>query len=72
MLARLPSDQSILREGGAHLGRILAEVAAAVRPGVAIRDLDVLAEARIRAVGGAPAFKGYQQAYDATPFPGTL
>ena len=36
-----------------------------VGPGVTTRDLDVLAEARVRSAGAIPAFKGYQ-GYPAT------
>lgn len=72
MLARNDRDRQTLRDGGGILGRILAEVAAAAQPGVAIRDLDALAERRIRELGGHPAFKGYKPSHAAKAFPGAL
>jgi len=44
---------------------VLAELAAVVRPGMTTRDLDQLAERRIRDAGAEPAFKGYR-GYPAT------
>ena len=40
-------------------GRVLAELAAAVAPGVTTAELDALAERRVREAGAEPAFKGY-------------
>ena len=48
------------------VARILAELAAAVAPGVTTEDLDALAEKRAREAGAEPAFKGYRG------FPATL
>lgn len=72
MVARSPKDREVLRQGGALLGRILAEVAAAAKPGVTIPELDALAEARIIERGGRPAFKGYHPGHAAQAFPGAL
>lgn len=72
MIARSENDREILREGGHRLGRILQEVAAAVRPGVRIRELDQLAERLVVEAGGQPAFKGYHQRHASQPYPGTL
>jgi methionyl aminopeptidase len=44
---------------------VLAELRATVRPGVTTRDLDALAEQRLREAGAEPAFKGYH-GYPAT------
>jgi len=56
-------------------GRRLAEVAAMLRETIAIgvttRDLDRLAEDKIRGMGAHPSFKGYQPP-GTTPYPGTL
>ncbi|MEK7647860.1 MAG: type I methionyl aminopeptidase [Patescibacteria group bacterium] len=70
---RLKSLEEIakIKEGGLLLGQILAEVAAAVAPGVTTRELDALAERRILEVGGKPAFKGYK-AGGKKGFPATL
>ena len=47
------------------VARVLSELMAAVRPGVTTRQLDELAERRIREAGALPAFKGYH-GYPAT------
>jgi methionyl aminopeptidase len=60
-----------LRESGARLSRVLAEVMAAARPGVSTLTLDELAEKLIRAEGGTPVFKGYRSG-GPVPFPGSL
>ena len=54
-----------MRDAGRLVGEVLAELAAAVAPGVTTADLDALAEARIARAGAAPAFKGYH-GYPAT------
>lgn len=48
-----------IREAGAIVARVLAELAAAAVPGVSTLELDRLAEARTREAGAVPAFKGY-------------
>ena len=47
------------------VARVLSELMAAVRPGGTTRQLDEIAERRIREAGAAPAFKGYH-GYPAT------
>lgn len=48
-----------MRRAGRLVARTLAEVGAAVRPGVTTGELDALAESIIRKAGGVPSFKGY-------------
>lgn len=48
-----------MRTACAIAGKVLAEIAHHVRPGVLLKDLDELAEQKIREVGATPAFKGY-------------
>ena len=48
-----------LRAAGALVAEVLAEMRATAGPGVTTRELNELAEARIRTAGGTPAFKGY-------------
>ncbi|MDO8463120.1 MAG: type I methionyl aminopeptidase [bacterium] len=72
MIARNAEDRKTLREGGKRLGRVLAACAAAAVPGVAIAELDMLAERLILEAGGRPAFKGYRPSRTSAPFPGTL
>jgi methionyl aminopeptidase len=47
------------------VARVLSELMATVRPGVTTRQLDELAERRLREGGAVPAFKGYH-GYPAT------
>ena len=54
-----------LRAANQFVAGVLAELEAAVAPGVTTADLDALAERLIRARGAEPAFKGYR-GYPAT------
>jgi methionyl aminopeptidase len=54
-----------MREAGRLVARVLAELEAAVAPGVTTADLDRLAERLVREAGAEPAFKGYR-GYPAT------
>jgi len=47
-----------MQAAGAIAAQVMAEIKQAVRPGVTTADLDRLAERRIKALGGRPAFKG--------------
>jgi len=49
-----------MAEGGKILARVLKEVAAMAKPGIATLALDKAAEALILAAGAKPAFKGYE------------
>lgn len=60
-----------MREGGALLSRALQSAVDAVKPGVTMRELDIIAERVIREGGGEPSFKGYKGG-GTTPFPSTL
>ncbi|MGN6332456.1 MAG: type I methionyl aminopeptidase [Motilibacteraceae bacterium] len=48
-----------MRAAGLVVGQTLQALREAVRPGITTRDLDALAEERIRAAGAVPSFKGY-------------
>lgn len=49
-----------MRRAGRVAAQALAAVVDAVRPGITTRDLDQIAEDRIRALGGVPSFLGYR------------
>ncbi len=71
-LAKSPEEIAVLREGGRRLAAILAQVAAAVRPGVSAEALDALAR-RLAADGGdTPSFLNYQARGDKKKFPAAL
>jgi methionyl aminopeptidase len=57
---------AIMRKAGALLYEVLAELRQAVRPSISTKELDALAEKRIRDCGAAPSFLGYRG------FPATL
>jgi len=54
-----------MRAANQLVAAILAELEAAVKPGVSTKDLDALAERLTRDAGAVPAFKGYR-GYPAT------
>ncbi|HUF24245.1 MAG TPA: type I methionyl aminopeptidase [Vicinamibacterales bacterium] len=54
-----------MRQANQLVASILAELEAAVEPGVSTADLDVRAERMVRDAGAVPAFKGYR-GYPAT------
>jgi methionyl aminopeptidase len=67
-----PAEIAIMDRANRIVREILAELRTLARPGVSTLDLDRRAEERIRAVGGAPAFKGYPHRNDGHDFPGTV
>lgn len=48
-----------MRESGRIVGEVLDRIAALIRPGVALIELDAFAERHIRSRGAVPSFKGY-------------
>lgn len=60
-----------MRECGRIVAEVLALVGTRIRPGAAVRDLDLFAEEYIRSKGAAPAFKGYGHDRN-NLFPGSL
>ena len=60
-----------MKESCRIVAEVLTLVSSHIRPGVTLKDLDVLAEDYIRSNGGLPAFKGYGPDRK-NPFPGTL
>jgi methionyl aminopeptidase len=49
----------IMRRSGKVTAKVLGDLMRAARPGMTTRELDEMAEAGIRALGGVPTFKGY-------------
>jgi methionyl aminopeptidase len=60
IVCKSPSEIAKMRAANALVAEVLAELAAAVAPGVTTADLDVIAERLVRAGGAEPAFKGYR------------
>lgn len=61
-----------MREAGRVVARTLTAVAAEVRPGVRLIDLDALAADTIATHGAKPSFLGYLPRFARTPYPGVL
>jgi len=64
----------IMREGGKILAKIMEELEKAVKPGIATKELDRLAESLIFNYGAKPSFKGYINRKDGIldPYPASL
>lgn len=60
-----PTELEAMRAAGLVVAKALADVVAAVRPGVSTGELDELAEQTIRDAGAVPSFLGYH-GYPAT------
>lgn len=63
-----PDQVRSMRVAGLVVGRTLARLREAVRPGVTTAELDALAEQSIREQGGVPSFLGYGH----PPFPASI
>lgn len=64
-LIKTPQELLVMKEGGKKLASILDALLVASSPGVALKDIDVLAQKLIRAAGGTPSFQtvsGYKWA----------
>jgi methionyl aminopeptidase len=60
-----PAELGKMRAANQLVAQILEDLAAMVAPGVTTAHLDAVAEAKVRAAGAEPAFKGYR-GYPAT------
>jgi methionyl aminopeptidase len=69
---KTPAEIETMAEGGRRLARILAELRAAVRPGVRTIELDRLAHDLIAKGGDTPAFLGYKPGGAGKPYPASL
>ena len=65
IVCRSQGEIEKLRRVNQLVARILAELRQIAAPGATTRYLDAAAEARVRAAGAEPAFKGYH-GYPAT------
>jgi len=65
IVCKSPAEIARMSRANALVAAILTELATATGPGVTTRDLDALADRRIREAGARAAFKGYR-GYPAT------
>lgn len=71
-LIKKPKEIELIAEGGKLLAKILDEVLAAALLGITTQELDAMAEQKIRACGGLPAFLHYRDLESDPPFPSTI
>jgi methionyl aminopeptidase len=62
IVLKAPEEIEIMRAASRIVAEVLAELKAAVRPGVSTAELDAIAEDLTRRKGAVPAFKGYEVA----------
>jgi methionyl aminopeptidase len=57
---KTPKEIEIMRQSNGLAAQVLQKLREAIKPGIATRELDHLAERLVRAAGAIPAFKGYR------------
>ncbi len=65
IVCKSPAEIARMRAASELVAAVLTDLKGAMAPGISTGELDERAEAKIRAAGGAPAFKGYH-GYPAT------
>ena len=60
IIQKSPEELDKMRRAGRVVASTIERVTSAVRPGIATRDLDAIAEKHIRKSGATPSFKGYR------------
>ena len=60
IICKSKDELAIMHRANQIVAQVLGELRQLVRPGVSTGELDEHAEARIRELGGEPAFKGYR------------
>ena len=65
VICKSPAELRRMRASNALVAQVLNELLDMIEPGITTRELDAVAETRVRQEGAVPAFKGYQ-GYPAT------
>ena len=60
IICKSKAELEIMHRANQVVAQVLGELVERVRPGVSTGELDEYAEARVRELGGEPAFKGYR------------
>lgn len=70
---RLKNEKQLeaLRQSGSRLAQVMKLLSENIKPGISTGELDMLAEAKIKELGGVPIFKGYGASYG-KPFPASV
>lgn len=71
IIIRSPREIEKLRTCGKLVAEVHEHLKKAIKPGIATRELDRIAEEVIRSRGATPSFKGYRLA-NKKPFPGNI
>jgi methionyl aminopeptidase len=69
---KTPEEIALMAEGGAKLRAVTEQLTEAVKEGVRLKELDILAERLMREAGGEPAFLGYKPAWAEKPYPASI
>jgi methionyl aminopeptidase len=72
IVIKSPREIALMRAAGRLVHEILCELEAQVVPGVTTRQLDEIAERRIRAAGASALFKGVENPQARFPFPASI
>lgn len=70
-LIKTKQEIEIMRQGGAILSHALQEVVNAVKPGISMKELDLIGEKVLLENGAKPSFKGFKGG-SKVPFPSTM
>jgi methionyl aminopeptidase len=60
IIRKSKAEIEVMRQAGQIVAQVLKELEAMVEPGITTKDLDRVAEQRIREAGAIPTFKGYR------------
>jgi methionyl aminopeptidase len=71
-MVKEPHEIAAMRDAGALLADVIAEVRSHVAPGVSTKELDAVADRLIREAGAIPPFLGYVVSQDIAPFPASI
>jgi len=72
MKLKTKTEITLMRAGGRILRRVLNELSQNLKPGVSLKELDLLARNLIAAAGAVPAFLNYQPAGARLPYPAAI
>ena len=69
---KTPEEIETLKEAGGMLGRMLRELAAALKPGMTTLDIDDIAMELVEKYHVEPVLLGYHPTFAATPYPAAI
>ncbi len=72
IIIKTDEEIALMREAGKRHGKVLKQVADAIRPGMSTKDVDDLTHKLIVDAGDIPAFLNYKPEWAKKPFPGAI